>query len=176
MNTLQEKFQLGNLNTMPLEEIQELFLKESMEEIPNLELIRVILDNGLVDVNFRNISLIPPLHFAINRDNKELVDMLISAGADVNAEDAFGDLPLFYAVRKNRVKIAELLIKAGANINARDIEGNTLLHWADNESMKKLLISAGANDTVKHKTQSTHTFPKWKPRSKNKKTNKLKNS
>lgn len=175
MNKEQKKFQLVDLNVMPTEEIQELFLRKSMEETPDLELIRVILDNKLVDVNFRNNSIVPPLHFAIGWGNKEFVDILISAGADVNAQDAFGDLPLFYAVRKNRVKIAELLIKAGANVNAQDIEANTPLHWADNESMKKLLIDAGANDNMKHKPPSTRTFPKWKPYSKNKKTNKLKN-
>lgn len=97
MNTSKKKFYIGDLNTMSPEEIYDIFFWECNKKTPDLELIKVILDNRLVDINPKNKYNITPLHFAVDKNSKETAKLLISAGADVNAETGWGKTPLDYA-------------------------------------------------------------------------------
>ena len=55
-----------------------------------------------------------PLHLAANNSHKEIVELLIVKGADVNAKDGGGDTPLDEAIkRKRHPEIADLLRKHG---------------------------------------------------------------
>ncbi len=144
---LYEEFQIGDLNFMSPEEIQELFMRECGKETPDINLIRVILDNGLVDVNVKGNYDNSALHWAAYKNIIALANLLISAGADVNAKNNIGMSPLHYAVRENKLEIAKLLISAGADVNAETDNGNTPLYWAfcwDNKEMQDLLIEHGA--------------------------------
>ena len=110
-----EDFQLGDLNFMSPEEIQKLFFKECKKQIPDLELIKVILDNGLVDVNIKDYEGWSPLHNVVYRNNIDLAELLIFAGADVNAvDDYYGESPLRVAVRRGNKEMQALLQKHGA--------------------------------------------------------------
>ena len=55
---------------------------------------------------------------------KEVVELLIANGADVNAKGKEGETLLHFPKTK---EIAELLIAAGADVNARDEYGDTPL-------------------------------------------------
>jgi ankyrin repeat protein len=76
-----EEFQLGDLNFMSPEEIQDLFFEECQKETPDLELIKVILDNGLVDVNVKDRYDLLPLHWAVFWGNEEIQSLLKKHGA-----------------------------------------------------------------------------------------------
>ena len=60
-----------------------------------------------------------PLLWAASFGNKEVVEMLITKGADVNAKAEEGWTPLHYATGGNDRGIAELLIANGADLNAK---------------------------------------------------------
>ena len=51
---------------------------------------------------------------------KEIAQMLIDAGADVNAKDADGSTVLMHAVSGGERETVKLLLDAGADVNARD--------------------------------------------------------
>jgi len=51
-----------------------------------------------------------PLHWT---ETEEIAELLIAAGADVNAKDNRGDTPLDTAIRRKRPEIADLLRKHG---------------------------------------------------------------
>ena len=106
---LYEDFRLGDF-----EEIQKLFFKECRKEIPNSVLIKVILDNGLADVNAKDDLGEFPLHWAVRWNNITFAKLLISAGADVNAKDDFGHSPLHVAVSMGLKEMQALLKKHGA--------------------------------------------------------------
>ena len=53
------------------------------------------------------------MHFATGWDHKEIVELLIDAGADVNAKDDIGDTPLDVAIQLKQTEIAELLGEHG---------------------------------------------------------------
>lgn len=59
------------------------------------------------------------LFFALNDIN--MVDFLISKGADVNYKNTIGETPLFSAVSLKNEDVINLLIRRGANVNARVI-------------------------------------------------------
>ena len=50
-----------------------------------------------------------PLHYAVDFGKDEIAQMLISAGADINARTLVGDTPLDYANYKQNELIAGIL-------------------------------------------------------------------
>jgi ankyrin repeat protein len=68
-----------------------------------------------------------PLHAAVGRNNKSMVELLLAHHANPNVVDASGESPLSYARRKNtlpqnttegdRLEIEHLLLEAGADAN-----------------------------------------------------------
>ena len=86
------------------------------------------------DVNapYKNRSL---LHEAVSYDHKEIVELLIDKGAELNIKDDDGVTPLHEAVDSISQKdIIELLITNGADINAKTNLGSTPLDWAQEEN------------------------------------------
>jgi ankyrin repeat protein len=141
---LYEDFQLGDLNVMSPEEIQKLFKQECWKKNPDINLIRVIVENGLVDVNVKDRYDLLPLHLAAEKNNVGLAELLISAGADVNIKDYDGRLPLHWAAYRDNIALAKLLISAGADVDSKDNGGKSPFAYAYSEEMKALLKKHGA--------------------------------
>ena len=72
------------------------------------------------------------LHHAAKAGQKEIIELLIANGADVNVkiEDDLGATPLHFVAIAGHNEIAELLIVNGADVNAKDNFGNTPLEFA----------------------------------------------
>ena len=101
------------------------------EDIIYLNILMLFLINGIYNkwrkLNKKNDT---PLHEATENNSKEMLELLISKGADINAktydnknlfEDPGGKTPLHYAAENNSKEIGELLISKGADINAKAI-------------------------------------------------------
>lgn len=91
-----------------------------------------------------------PLHQA---GTKEMVELLLSCGADVNARDNDGWTPLHTAYDPDT---ALVLLAHGADVNAASDAGVTPLHnLADDLRMAKLLIAYGADVNAKEEDGKT---------------------
>jgi len=91
-----------------------------------------------------------PLQYAAEAGHKDIVELLIARGADVNAKVTDG-APLHYAAHFGHKDIAELLIARGADVNAKMYHG-TPLHCAAQRGHKDIvefLIVNGADVNAK---------------------------
>lgn len=98
---------------------------------------------------------VTPLHYAIFQNNIEIAQVLIAAGADLNAGTDNPDAPesmLFGGITPLHVALtaeaADVLVKSGANPESKAEGGRTPLHlWATggNAAMCEKLIGYGAN-------------------------------
>ena len=117
-------------------------LIEAVKE-KDIEIIEILLKK--VDVNAKDYKDRTPLHWAAIRGYKDVAELLIDKGADVNAKDIFPEeddphddrTPLHWAAIEGHTDVAKLLIDNGADVNAKDTpfyslteNGRTPLHEA----------------------------------------------
>jgi len=101
-----------------------------------------------------------PLHFAISAksNRKEVMSLLLSAGASVNVVDNMGSPLLYSAIHVGHSDAVELLIKHGADVNFKNKVGGTLLHSAaylGRPKIAELLIQYGAHVNARNKSGRT---------------------
>jgi ankyrin repeat protein len=71
------------------------------------------------------------LHAAVSSGRKEVVQLILDAGANVNATNDLGETPLHLAAKEDeRVSIVELLLQRGADVSARRLFEETPLDLA----------------------------------------------
>ncbi|GAI46299.1 unnamed protein product, partial [marine sediment metagenome] len=92
-----------------------------------------------------------PLHHAAWRGNKDVVELLIAKGADVNTKGSAGYTSLLYAAQSGHSEIAKLLIAKGADIEAKADMGVAPLMVAvlyNHNDIAEMLIAKGAEKTI----------------------------
>ncbi len=142
-----------------------------------LEVAERLLENGAtISIDRCGIT---PLHVATSA---EMVRLLVSAGADVHAEDHQVDIdvvldfsaddpgkigtdgwrivsggrrPLHFAAYFSNLDAAHELIEFGGQVNATDALGRTALHMARDPDACELLVSAGGNVDAKARLDLT---------------------
>ena len=86
----------------------------------NIEAVKQHLAAG-TDVNARHKSGgLTPLHFAAYYGHEEIVELLITKGANVNAKANDGRTPIDWAITQDNTETADLLRKHGAKSGAED--------------------------------------------------------
>jgi ankyrin repeat protein len=118
--------------------------------------VQTLLKQG-VDVNASQGDGSTALHWAADREDLEMAEMLIKAGANVNAKTRLGDItPLLMAAKTGNPAIVGLLIKSGANVNATTTSGTTplMLAAASGQSEAvRLLLDTGLDVNAKDVNQ-----------------------
>ena len=101
------------------------------------------------------------LHWAAERGRLAMVQVLLAAGADVNAKNHEGKTALHYAGKGGHVDVTKALLARGgwlhADVHARDEDGHTALWFATrccdgagHVAVIKALLAAGADPHVQY--------------------------
>ena len=79
----------------------------------NIEAVKKHLDAG-VDIHVLDKKYgFAPLHYAAEGGYKEIVELLLAKGADVNQRDKVGKTPTYWAMRYGRKEVTAILRKHG---------------------------------------------------------------
>ncbi len=81
-------------------------------------------------IHFRDAEESTALHYAVWKGHRELVELLLESGADVNAQNAndhWGTTPLHAAAHSNNSALVKFLAEKGADLHALDLSGKTAL-------------------------------------------------
>ncbi len=92
-----------------------------------------------------------PLHCAAEEGHKNVAELLLAKGADVNAKTDYGLTPLHEAAWHSHKDMAKLLLANKADVNAKAKDGDTPLHYAvveANKDVAKLLLANKAEYTI----------------------------
>jgi ankyrin repeat protein len=86
------------------------------------------------------------LQASSRRESVELVHLLLSHGADIDAHGGYHGSALIAAAQYGRLQIVQLLINSGANLNLRSRYGTALAVARDKgyEDVAEVLARAGA--------------------------------
>lgn len=112
-----------------------------------LKIAQLLLEYGAQVNSHAGFYNTTPLHGAAEKGPLELVKLLVSKGAKVNAVDKEFSMPLAKAVQADNLEIAKFLLEQGADktINHSDTEFQTAIFKARSAKMAQLLIANGAN-------------------------------
>ncbi|XP_060591227.1 uncharacterized protein LOC132746167 [Ruditapes philippinarum] len=119
--TKQEKMNESESATLPIEERQKGGIYECVSKYPtNIDYLKMILDRGTEDVNFRGEHGRTALHEAVRKDAVESVKLLMSAGASLEFRDVDENTALHYAYldakpEENAGEIFKILFPRGKN-------------------------------------------------------------
>ena len=100
------------------------------------------------DVNAPEADGTTALHWAVNRDDLDLVNRLLRAGANVKASNDFGVTPMSEAAVVGNVTMIARLLDAGADVESPNADGQTALMVLARTSQVeavRALVRRGAN-------------------------------
>ena len=131
---------LVGCGTQPQSPRKSLILE--IEEGNTAKVIEMI--NEGADINARDIFQKTPLHAAARKNNTEIMELLISKGADIEATvPDFKFTPLFDAAMFGKKEAIQLLIQKGAKVNAKTLAGETPVDFALGTEAADLLRKHG---------------------------------
>ena len=148
-------------------------LKDTLHHVASLGLIEIaelLIQHGALIEEKTWIGL-TPLHFAIQHNQKEMVEFLIKKGASINSRYHYGpDYSLYYsqlnkfkvhlspllrASHFGHMNIIEILLRHGADFLEKDRNGYTILHHAVHEHVIDFFIRKGLDIEARNRFSQT---------------------
>ncbi|XP_077430657.1 B-cell lymphoma 3 protein isoform X2 [Vanacampus margaritifer] len=112
------------------------------------------LPSSVASLEMKNFQGLSPLHVAVLHGHRDLVSMLLGAGADVNTTDIkSGQSSLILAVESNNTEMVRFLIESGCDVNRPSYSSNTALHSAcarGQADVVRVLLKSGADSSLKN--------------------------
>ncbi len=128
-----------------------------------ISVVKYLIDTG-ANLNTRTYAgdcmvVETPLDYALWNGQKEIVVMLLDAGADVESAGHNFHWPLQIAASMGAIDLAEILLQHGAHINRSGVDGYSALHHAvlDNQPQSvEFLLRKGADANYRDEKFGEH--------------------
>lgn len=101
--------------------------------------VKLLLNGPTTDILGPSDRNATPLHLAAQINRKEVVEILLTKGALINAKNISEETPLHIASLQGHSEIVTILLDNGADKEARDSYGYTPLHYAAQGNHKKVV-------------------------------------
>ena len=106
-----------------------------------LDIVRFCVEKKGLDVNSRDLDHgYTALHLAAGMGHLQVVQCLVSSGADVNMKNKYGYTALHEAAREGHLQVIQHLLSSGADVNMKNRRGETALHRAANRGHLQVVI------------------------------------
>ncbi|EHK18015.1 putative ankyrin repeat protein [Trichoderma virens Gv29-8] len=144
----------------PLSYVKPLIVTAVQRELPNMDMVRLLVEKYAVNINEADNSMESALFYVVRGNHwwqvHQALPYLLDAGADIHMRNAVGQTPLHMALEADDNRpgpfnwdAAKILIERGADVNAIDDKGQSCLASArHNVDMINFLIKHGATVTV----------------------------
>ena len=136
----------------------------------NTNIVAFLLENGaeINDKKYRDSIGQTPLIIAAQAGCKDIVELLLRAGADIEHRNDQGENAFISATQEGHIDVVRILIDKVENVNQPNADGETALALAIKYRHKKVLIDlllehdAMASGLTKKKNKKTKTKNKHK--------------
>ena len=94
-----------------------------------------------------------PLHVAVQRNCREIIQMLLTYGDDINALDARGRAALYLASKLGYPEMIDVLKQRDATVEIRNLNGYAPLHasaFMRNRDVVEVVVKNGSEIDTKH--------------------------
>ncbi|WP_405054862.1 ankyrin repeat domain-containing protein [Wolbachia pipientis] len=116
-------------------DMSEKFLHYAIQQ-DFIDVAKTIINHKIADINSIDNSGHAPLHWAVARNNLELMGLLIGNGAEIDIQDErHGRIALHWAAYHDKFEIVKLLVNKGADWNIQDRDGKTALDLVGTKSL-----------------------------------------
>ncbi|MDE7265694.1 MAG: ankyrin repeat domain-containing protein, partial [Clostridia bacterium] len=107
-------------------------------------------ENG-ADSGLCNIFSRAPLHFAAESGNKEIIALIVDAGADVNCTDKNGVTPLMLMAKNGKTDAALAYIKnPNVDISLKDNDNHAAIDYATASGLRELVKALSSDSEQAH--------------------------
>jgi ankyrin repeat protein len=135
---------LNNISKPPFNIKNVIFNKKDWQNYiheNNIDAIKYLLDNNLIDINIQNIDGWTPLIYASYWNNIEILKLLLSyKDINVNHQNYWKDTALIWASYNNKIEIVKLLLNhPDINIFLKNKYGKTALDYAKENNNKEII-------------------------------------
>ena len=126
------------------------------------DIVELLLKRG-ADPNIKNICGESALHIASRKGLKDVCDLLLHYGADINMKENLPRCertPLIEATENEHMEVVKLLCDRGADVNLCDCKGWSALFYAccdilSNKELAEFLLARGGNPHLSDKREYT---------------------
>jgi ankyrin repeat protein/L-ascorbate metabolism protein UlaG (beta-lactamase superfamily) len=101
--------------------------------------VKTLISNNKELIHMKSEKGETPLHLAVQNRSQEIINFLISQGADINAKDSEGNTPLITALALRKADTAKFLLSKGADVKIKN---------AQNQPPVILALMQGLNELV----------------------------
>ena len=101
--------------------------------------VKTLISNNKELIHTKSDKGQTPLHLAVQNGKLEIVELLLSQGADINAKDSEGNTPLITALALRKADTAKYLLSKGADVRIKNAQDEPAIIVALMHGMNELI-------------------------------------